>query len=369
MFRCDENFSKPKRYIQYNDLVFLGRKSIDEQSESISLRESKTSRTFTHGSYVGNQSEKSLIDDNSISLKVALRTQDWSEEHVQAHYDFIIEQLTTPGKLWAIQTGLQLVWCNAYVTSIQSAKEWVITDDDYLVFKVELDNPDGVWYKADEAKTYLEPYDNCNFIDMKASCLGKSRACCNTLPNCDNHCECCETDCGEMDGMIDLCTAQTNVQFMNDFYEECNSKWRIVYNCSRCKQDGKQLKDLYKHAICDTCVNEVMTGEFLSTTVLDSHRWSFALEGDFKDPIVRINERDFKILGTYSGVLTADYKGRVKYARSWECLEFSYNEVPLDALRLCAEMPYIKKGLNTVSVSGVTSESACIYLDYESVTI
>jgi len=326
MFRCDENFSKPKRYIQYNDLVFLGRKSIDEQSESISLRESKTSRTFTHGSYVGNQSEKSLIDDNSISLKVALRTQDWSEEHVQAHYDFIIEQLTTPGKLWAIQTGLQLVWCNAYVTSIQSAKEWVITDDDYLVFKVELDNPDGVWYKADEAKTYLEPYDNCDFT-------------------------------------------QTNVQFMNDFYEECNSKWRIVYNCSRCKQDGKQLKDLYKHAICDTCVNEVMTGEFLSTTVLDSHRWSFALEGDFKDPIVRINERDFKILGTYSGVLTADYKGKVKHARSWECLEFSYNEVPLDALRLCAEMPYVKKGLNTVSVSGVTSESACIYLDYESVTI
>lgn len=74
MFRCDENFSKPKRYIQYNDLVFLGRKSIDEQSESISLRESKTSRTFTHGSYVGNQSDKSLIESNSISLKVALRT-------------------------------------------------------------------------------------------------------------------------------------------------------------------------------------------------------------------------------------------------------------------------------------------------------
>ena len=112
-----------------------------------------------------------------------------------------------------------------------------------------------------------------------------------------------------------------------------------------------------------------MTGDFLSTTVLDSHRWSFALEGDFKDPIVRLNDRDFKILGTYSGVLTADYKGNVKYAKSWECLEFSYNEVSLDALRLCAEMPYVKKGLNTISVSGVVSESACIYLDYESVTI
>lgn len=369
MFKCDENFTKPKRFIQFNDLVFLGRKSIDEQSESISLRESKTSRTFTNGSYVGNLGEKSLIDSNSISLKIALRTHNWSEEHVQAHYDFLMEQLMTPGKLWAVQTGLQLVWCNAYVTSIQPQKEWVITDDDYLVFSVEFDNPDGVWYKADEAKTFLEPFDNCDFLDMKASCLGKSRHCCNGLPNCDNLCECCEDDCKDMEGMIDLCVAQTNLKFMNDFFEECNSKWRVVYNCSRSKQCGKSLKDFYKNAVCDTCVNEVMNGEFLSDTVLDSHKWSFALEGDFKDPIVRINNIDFKIKGEYTGVLTADYTGTIKYAKSWECLEFSYKEISLSVLQLCAEMPYIKKGLNTVSVSGVVSESACIFIDYESVTV
>ena len=109
MFRCDENFTQPKRYIQFNDLVFLGRKSIDEQTESISLRENKTSRTFTNGSYVGNTSKMSLVDSNTISLQIALKTHDWSEEHVQAHYDFIMEQLMTPGKLWAVQTGLQLV--------------------------------------------------------------------------------------------------------------------------------------------------------------------------------------------------------------------------------------------------------------------
>ena len=369
MFRCDENFTQPKRYIQFNDLVFLGRKSIDEQTESISLRENKTSRTFTNGSYVGNTSKMSLVDSNTISLQIALKTHDWSEEHVQAHYDFIMEQLMTPGKLWAVQTGLQLVWCNAYVTSIQNNKQWVLTDDDYLVFKVEFDNPDGVWYKADEDKTFLEPYDNCDFLDMKASCLGKSRHCCNGLPNCNNYCDCCESDCCEMDGMIDLCTAQTNVEFMNDFFEECNSKWRVVYNCSKCKKDGKGLQCMYKHAICDTCVNEVLTGEFLSTTVLDSHKWSIAIEGDFKDPIVRINDIDFKIKGEYSGVLTANYKGELKYAKSWECLEFNYQDISLSVLKLCAELPYIKKGLNTVSISGVESDTACIYIDYESVTV
>lgn len=368
MTKCDENFTKPKRYIQFNDLVFLGRKSIDEQSESISLRENKTSRTFANGSYVGNVSRKSLIDSNTISLKIALRTSTWSEEHIQSHYDFIMEQLLTPGKLWAVNTGLQLVWCNAYVTSIQPSKEWVVTDEDYLVFRVEFDNPDGVWYKADEAKTFLEPFDNCDFLDMKASCVAKSRHCCNGLPNCNNICECCEDDCKDLDGLIDLCVAQTDLTFINDFFNECNSSWRVIYNCSKGKE-CKSLKDFYKHAICDTCVNDVMTGSFISDTVLDSHKWSFALEGDFKDPIVRINDIDFKIKGEYSGVLTANYKGEIRYAKSWECIEYSYKEVSLSVLNICAEMPYIKKGLNTVSVSGVTSESMCLFLDYESVTV
>lgn len=368
MTKCDENFTKPKRYIQFNDLVFLGRKSIDEQSESISLRENKTSRTFANGSYVGNVSRKSLIDSNTISLKIALRTSTWSEEHIQSHYDFIMEQLLTPGKLWAVNTGLQLVWCNAYVTSIQPSKEWVVTDEDYLVFRVEFDNPDGVWYKADEAKTFLEPFDNCDFLDMKASCVAKSRHCCNGLPNCNNICECCEDDCRDLDGLIDLCVAQTDLSFINDFFNECNSSWRVIYNCSKGKE-CKSLKDFYKHAICDTCVNDVMTGSFISDTVLDSHKWSFALEGDFKDPIVRINDIDFKIKGEYKGVLTANYKGEIRYAKSWECIEYSYKEVSLSVLNICAEMPYIKKGLNTVSVSGVTSESMCLFLDYESVTV
>ena len=112
-----------------------------------------------------------------------------------------------------------------------------------------------------------------------------------------------------------------------------------------------------------------MNGQFLSDTVLDSHRWSFALEGHFKDPVVRINDIDFKISGEYNGVLTANYKGEIRFAKSWDCLEFSYTEISLSVLTVCAEMPYIKKGLNTVSVSGIVGENACIFIDYEGVTL
>lgn len=91
VFGCYDNINKPKRYIQFNDLVFSGRKSIDEQSESISLREFKTARTFWHGSYVGNRGDISLIDSNSISLTIALPTTHWNDEHVKAHYGFIMK--------------------------------------------------------------------------------------------------------------------------------------------------------------------------------------------------------------------------------------------------------------------------------------
>lgn len=369
MFQCGENFSKPKRYIQFNDLVFLGTKSIEEQDESISLRESKTSRTFANGSYVANTQEMSLIDSNTISLKIALRTEKWSEEHVQAHYEFIMQQLMTPGKLWAIQSGLQLVWCHARVTSIQNSKSWVITDDDYLVFNVEFDNPDGVWYKADEKRVYLEDYSNCDFLEMKANCLATPRLCANDSLFVPSTCECCSCKCDDMSNMVDLCTAQAEVKFMNDFYRECNSNWRVVYNCEKHKEGCSNLSDGFEHVICDLCANDFVAGEFMSLTALPSHKWSLALFGDFKDPVVTLNGKDVKIKGEYSGVVTLNYKGEMTTATSWDCLEYDYEDIPLERLDVCEEMPTIGIGMNSVSVYGVTSESACIYIDYERLTV
>lgn len=369
MFDCYSNVTKPKRYIQYNDLVFLGRKSIDSQSESLSLRVNKSPRTFAHGSYVASRGEQLLIGDNTISLQIALRTNNWSEEHVQAHYDFILSQLMTAGKLWAVNTGYQLVWCHAYVTSIQSAKEWVVTDDDYLVFKVEFDNPSGVWYKADEDKTFLEDYDNCDFLNMKAECLGKTDICCNEPLDCNRHCDCCESDCSEMCDMVDMCTMMHNTKFINDFFEECNSKWRIVYNCEKSKYDGKSLKDRYKHRICDACINDTFSSSFISTTLLTSKHWNIAIMGQFKDPIIRLNDVDIQIGGKYDGVLSVDYKGSIRFAKSWECMEYDYEDVPLSHLKLCSETGFIQKGRNTISVSGVTGDTLCVYINYESMTV
>lgn len=363
---CYDNMVKPKRYIQYNDLVFMGRKSIDSQSESISLRESKTARTFSHGSYVANRGEMSYISDNSISLQIALRTNQWYEEHIQAHYEFIMQQLMTPGKLWAILPGHQLVWANAYVTSIQHKSDWVATDDGFLVFSVEFDNPGGVWYKADETKTFLEDYSHCDFLAMKASCLGKHRLCCNDTLNCYQGCECCEDSCADMGDMVDFCTMQSDMQFYNDFFEECNSKWRVVYNCEKARLKGK---DAYPHTICDVCVNDTLTGSFLSLTNLTTKKWSIALMGIFKDPVIYLNDNKMELSGDYNGVITMNYKGEIRYAKSWECIEYAYDEIDLSQLNMCDSTPYVKSGRNTVSVSGVVGDYACIYIDYERVTV
>lgn len=368
MRECFANITKPKRYIQYNDLVFTGTKSIDEQTETKTFKYTKTNRMFSHGSYVANRGETLLVEDNTIHLKIALLTNQWSEEHVQAHYSFIMEQLTTPGKLWAVNTGQELVWCNAYVTSIQDSKKWTVTDDDYLVFEIELDNPSGVWYKADESKVFLEDYSTCDFLEMKASCLGKNRYCCNDQLDCLVPCECCENNCDEMSSMVDFCSMQSNTLFLDDFFELCNSKWRVVYNCEKAKLDGDPSV-YYPHAICDSCVNDVLNGQFLSLTTIPTKKWRVAIMGNFKDPVLTINDAKLELAGDYEGVVTLNYLGEIRYATDWDCIEFAYKEVPLTMLRLCAETPQINKGLNLVSLAGVKDGSACVYIDYERTTL
>lgn len=369
MNECFNHIAKPKRYVQFNDLVFTGRKSIDTQSESTSFRISKVERTFTHGSYVANRGNESIIDTNTISLQIALETSKWSEDEVQGHYDFIIQQLTHPGKLWAVAPGLSLVWCNAYVTSIQHASQWVVTDDGYLVFQVEFDNPDGYWYKAEESKVFLDPFDLCDFTAMKAECIPKSRYCCNEPILCFNECECCESTCDDMCDMIDFCSVLANREFINDFFEECNSKWRIVYNCEKALIDGKEPQDLYRHAVCQVCITDQFSGQFFSDTVLTSKKWSIALMGHFKDPIISINYKDIQIKGEYDGIITLDYTGQARFAKSWECISYGYETIPLDNIDLCAGMFEIKKGQNEVNVTNVLSDYACIYINYERITI
>lgn len=372
-FECWDNLTRPRRYIQFNDLVFQGIKSIDEQSESFSLRESKVSRTFANGSYVANRGDKSLIDTNTITLTIAIQTSLWNEEQVRTHYEFIIDQLTSPGKLWAIQTGLQLVWCNAYVTSIQPRNQWVVTDDGYLVFEVEFDNPDGVWYKPKEPFTYLDDYELCSFICMKAACRGRNKFCCNVPVNRTRICECCENKCDDMEDMIPMCDFKYDIQYYNDFFELCNGKWRVVYNCEKPKLDGMGLNDLYPHTICDNCINDVLTGEFLSETVLPSYKWSVAIMGKFEDPIISLNDSQIKLKGKYEGVVTINYRGEVRFAKSWDMMRYNYEKVSLANLTICdnaaGEPPRVVKGRNKVSVVGVKSKSACVYIDYERITL
>jgi len=79
---------------------------------------------------------------------MALKTNTWSDENIRVHYDFIVHQLTRKGKLWAVDSGNQLIWCHAYCTSMQQQKEWTLTDNGYLVLQVEFNNAEGVWHKA-----------------------------------------------------------------------------------------------------------------------------------------------------------------------------------------------------------------------------
>ena len=361
-----ENVNKPRRYIQYNDLVFTGTRSIQEQAESVAFRVNSTPRAFTHGAFVGNRGEELLVDTHTISFKMALKTNTWSDENIRVHYDFIVHQLTRKGKLWAVDSGNQLIWCHAYCTSMQQQKEWTLTDNGYLVIHVEFNNAEGVWHKASEHKTYFDRFDLCSFTQMKADCL-KSRCCDDSQP-C-SECECCNDNCSAMKDMIDYCSAVQDIDFNDEFFDLCDSKWRVVHNCQKARIDGKTLPELYAHALCDLCVNGELHKTFQADTVLDSTQWRVGLFGHFKDPIITVNNTNIKVKGEYNGVLTLDQRGNVRYASSWECLEYDYKVVKLDNLSYCEGPFRIIKGRNTINVYGVLSSTACAYVDYERLTL
>lgn len=365
---CCTDKVQPRRYIQYNDLSFQGTSNVLNQSESFSLRVSKTARIFSDGSYVANQGNQLMVDNNTISLQLRLRTNNWSPENITVHRDFIMRELISPGKLWAIDTGYQLIWCNAYVTSVQLAKDWAVTDDNYLVFNVEFDNADGVWHKAKEQNVYLEEWDLCDFTQVKADCLESNSFCKNDDLVCVNNCECCESKCEDITGMLSYCDAQADQVFCREFFEECDSKYRIVYNCTKAV-DECNIEDTYAIRECSYCVNDVMVGEFYSDTVKDSGKWSVAVEGIFHNPVIEINGKTIKIKGDYNGVVTVDYQGNIRTAKNWNCMKYNYKEVDLDNLSFGGSKATIHNGMNHFSIAGVKSESVCMYMDVERLTV
>lgn len=362
---------RPRRFIQYNDLVFEGTESINSTpSETITTKYASKEYLMKHGSYVKTSSDQLLIKEDRITLDLAIRTTDWDMEKILAHQDFIKEQLITRGKLWAIDTGGQLIWADCLLDSYTPTYEWTWRDDGYILFQVEFNNPSGVWHKASGYTTWLVPYDTCSFTAMIANCFENNtcQSYCKDSNVINGTCEDCNMHCCELKDAIPLC--EMGDSLITDFYVKCNSKWRVVHNC----QLGREVhgdERLWGQTFCDMCLDGSWSGTFYSDTVLYSKDITVILQGKFTDPSIMINDTKVKLNGVYhEGFLSISSDGKVlAFETPFDLMCDKATQVSNKNITLCDHKWWsIHKGYNQVYVTGIDSESFCIFIDYERIT-
>ena len=152
-----------RHYVQFNELVFSEYEMIQEGSYSTSMKEYLQDYGFKHGSYSPSKSPYAFAKQTSLSVTFFLRMKKLPCDKRPFYKQFVMTQLMSRGKLWAVENNT-LEWAYAYVVNMS---ELPTKRDDYIELDVDFSLPEGVWHKADKQKTFLVPFDICEFLETE----------------------------------------------------------------------------------------------------------------------------------------------------------------------------------------------------------
>lgn len=297
-----------RRYIQYNDLVFDDMDMLGEyDNTSVSYKMDTAEYSGGHGSYV--PLKKSLyIKESSVSIKLTLHMKKLPCEKRAFYRDFAVEQLSEPGKLWAVQDN-QIVWAYAYVSGYSESTVPIVDrvemDIDFVLYE-------GVWHKANPYKTFLQPYDVCTYLNCFEFKNGNES--CNCCVDCVDQEElnikmeecCCSCDSVTKD--MALCHHWNDLQ---SFYDKCTGHgYRIVYDCEM----GEKFfgDEFLGQKMCNDC-GGVIAGQLYSNTSIPTENFTIILNGVMHNPSIEINGNTNWIKGDYDGALMIHSNGDIVY--------------------------------------------------------
>ena len=304
-----------KRYLQFNDLVFDGYDMISDYNEPMQYKGSSTAYSYTHGSYRAFKSDYLYVSERQVSMTITLKLKKIPCEYRKWYAQFAEQELSKPGRLWAIKNG-EILWAYAAVTSmnpINSGKQ------DEIVWDVEFTIPGGVWHKADKLKTFVLPYDVCSLMDCKG--FEDYDPCANVT--CENCCEDCKEQklLKERKERCDCCcdhdfTTEQMLCFNTDklqaFYG-CDTPYQFVYDCESALKLTTERALGQKFCVEDICNDSVISGRFYSDTDIPTEDMTITIIGDMKNPWITINGNTNIIEGEFSGELTIHSSGDVYY--------------------------------------------------------
>lgn len=295
-----------RKYVQYNDLVLDMFETVNEASVSVGFKTNSQPYSYRHGSYAPQKFPHALASEQSLSLQLKFSLKKIPCEMRQFYRSFVIEQLTTSGKLWAVQ-GNELLWANAFISSFAEEPS---RRKEIMEFAVDFVIPEGIWHKADPQKTFLKPFDLCRFLDCYE--FEEQEGCCNL--NCiscvkefDVGCSCCH--CHDVEKKWALCY---NMDGLQKYYDKCSAPYQIKYDCVQ----GQNFfgDDFLGKRFCNKGdKSSIIAGQLYSNTDIPTDAFTIIIHGEMSNPMITINDNSNIIKGEYDGLLIINSNGDVYY--------------------------------------------------------
>lgn len=353
-----------RRYIQFNDLVFDHVDMISADDLTTSFKRTDTEYTYRHGSYVPHNSRFLLAEASNFSMTIVLKMRKLPCEDRPYYADFAKTQLAQVGRLWAVSNN-KLLWAWAELKSFGESQN---PKNDTLEFDVDVFLPEGVWHKADPRKTFLHPWDVCDFMRCYDYRDIDDCNCCVTCGDTkDAGCPCC--DCNGITEDMALCHHQKELQ---EFYT-CHAYYRIVYDCEAAER-FRSLSNFPGQKMCTE--NGLIAGLLYSDTVLESDYVKIRIHGHAVNPEITINGNTNIIMGEYENLIIWP-DGSLEYWEDGDC-KTRFADADKWVIPREEGMTYgwtIRPGNNSVKVethyccSGTCCEPTCVYFELDPITL
>lgn len=352
-----------RRYLQFNELVLDSYDMLSESPHAVEFKGDSQEYSFGHGSYRPLKSRYVFAREQSVSLSIRLEMKKLPCDKRPFYKQFAVRETTKAGRLWALVNN-EVLWAHA-VPVAYSENESARNDEYYI--ELDLVLPEGVWHKADRYKTFLVPYNVCDFMD----CMGYKEVpckpiepdyCCAECSNSSVKSEDCSCCCDNLNKEMALCYHRGELQAI---YKECSPSYQFVYDCAKGQEffGDKYLGE--KICTADPC-NNIIAGTFYSDTEIPTRGVNLVIDGEVHDPQITINGNKNIIKGDYEGLII-DSNGDV-YSLTDCCetlLEPDVWEIADDSFGW-----EINPQMNNIIIDrGACCKRACVYIQVDSLTI
>lgn len=366
-----------RRYVQFSDLVFDEVEMVETDTYTSKTKTWNKEYGFTHGSYYPLKRSSALWKMGHVSMTLILDTDKLPCEDRPYYVRFAKAQLQGPGKLWAVQ-GTELIWAYAVISSIREyqSKRW-----NRVSFDVDFDLPEGIWHKADKQRTFLIPYDPCDYMecfeipDVQPCDIyteKDSDFCCTECMAKEVetvHCDCC----GDAVGCDVVTKDMAYCYHVDDLRDlgECDAwKWQLKYDCEAAEKFfGDYLSDEHLgQQFCSTC-GQLASGYIISDTDVPTDGVRIKLHGTMHNPYIEINGNGNWIRGDYTGTLVLTANGEVYYYVDEDCP--ACDPLPVDVWVIPPGMTYgwtINPGRNRVVIDFGSCCTGCAYISVDSIS-